>query len=1015
MNRLLLFASSFTLFVQIGYAQPPADGPYGKTPYNFIPATPEAASFQRYGDLPVSYQRGLVDISIPLGSINLKSFSWPISLGYHAGGNKVGDVANSAGLGWTLNAYGIRSAKVIGRPGNQDPDRRFLNLYSVYNDGDAHDCEYYSEDDVNLAENVIGGGTDYLPDLEYINTPLFNLKAVGGMIYPATDIRDWSGNVTVDGTNYGTLSGFRDTKGNRYIFTDLGCYNASLSNTCYSPTGAVFNPNSLLFKVLTYEGDVLSFTYDTVSYGYNMPASQFRTSVMSSQCQRCNLEIGGESASCNNLYFAKEAFLNKIESSNGDVVRFYYSSRSDLPNGKKLDSIEFKRKINGTEELLKKFVLVQGYFGSGSADDLRLKLSELKLYDKNSVFINSHTFGYNSTNLPNRVSSKAHDWFGYYNGATSNTSLLPDEGSRTSSTTYAVASILEKITYPTGGTTTIEYERNPFGGLRVKTLKDYDSVSTVPKVRAFNYHMAEGNGSNPSLTFEDYLVTNFLATESNGTFDIQSDCNSIYLLACYAQRMNSSPVTNILSTYIENENYYPKVTEYMGSDSANGKIEYFFANTVGGTGNAYSPPVIQLTRKQVYKQNGGSYDLLTETWHNYFVGFADTSDMFGNPAIPLEGRVWVKDITKTRDEVSYACDFWLTKRWCKSFIDNSFCISSMPVLLANTVEKKYSYDPNLVIIDTTKYFYDGYITMQPTRVQKVTSKGDVITVTNTYPGFSIPGGVSLTQGEEDALDLLYDVNIRTSPFYSETTKNSTIIAKSLTTYQTTQSLALPKKAIEYPTGGSNFYEYKFNSYDSKANVLEFQGKDKIYQSMLYDSSSNTLAHCVGALNNEIAYSSFETGSAGNWSGISYGSIVNSVGITGNKYYQANFSISKSGLNSSATYIVSYWSQNSSYAVNSTSGAARGTYNGWTYYEHVITNPGSGIITLTGNGILDELRLYPKTAQMTTYTYEPLVGISAVCDANNRIQYYTYDSAGRLKTIMDQDKKILKAVDYKFHH
>ena len=62
------------------------------------------------------------------------------------------------------------------------------------------------------------------------------------------------------------------------------------------------------------------------------------------------------------------------------------------------------------------------------------------------------------------------------------------------------------------------------------------------------------------------------------------------------------------------------------------------------------------------------------------------------------------------------------------------------------------------------------------------------------------------------------------------------------TYQTTQSLALPKKQLEYPTGSSDYYEFQFNSYDSKANLLEFQGKDKIYYSMLYDSSSSLLAY-----------------------------------------------------------------------------------------------------------------------------------------------------------------------------
>lgn len=66
-----------------------------------------------------------------------------------------------------------------------------------------------------------------------------------------------------------------------------------------------------------------------------------------------------------------------------------------------------------------------------------------------------------------------------------------------------------------------------------------------------------------------------------------------------------------------------------------------------------------------------------------------------------------------------------------------------------------------------------------------------------------------------------------------------------------------------------------------------------------------------------------------------------------------------------------------------------------------------------NGVIDELRLYPFAAQMTTYTYEPLIGITSQCDANNKITYYEYDSFGRLKTIRDQDRNVIKTMDYQY--
>ena len=51
--------------------------------------------------------------------------------------------------------------------------------------------------------------------------------------------------------------------------------------------------------------------------------------------------------------------------------------------------------------------------------------------------------------------------------------------------------------------------------------------------------------------------------------------------------------------------------------------------------------------------------------------------------------------------------------------------------------------------------------------------------------------------------------------------------------------------------------------------------------------------------------------------------------------------------------------------------------------------------------------------MTTYTYDPLVGMTSQCDANNKITYYEYDSFNRLKTIRDQDGKVIKTIDYQY--
>jgi YD repeat-containing protein len=51
--------------------------------------------------------------------------------------------------------------------------------------------------------------------------------------------------------------------------------------------------------------------------------------------------------------------------------------------------------------------------------------------------------------------------------------------------------------------------------------------------------------------------------------------------------------------------------------------------------------------------------------------------------------------------------------------------------------------------------------------------------------------------------------------------------------------------------------------------------------------------------------------------------------------------------------------------------------------------------------------------MSTYTYDPIIGMTSECDINNRISYYEYDALSRLMLIRDQDKNVIKTIEYKY--
>lgn len=209
--------------------------------------------------------------------------------------------------------------------------------------------------------------------------------------------------------------------------------------------------------------------------------------------------------------------------------------------------------------------------------------------------------------------------------------------------------------------------------------------------------------------------------------------------------------------------------------------------------------------------------------------------------------------------------------------------------------------------------------------------------------------------------------------------------------------------------------YSFNT----GNPVQVVPKNGVTSSYIWDYfNTEPIAKVTGATADQIAFTSFEADGKGNWNYTGTPSSDN-TSPTGKKSYVLNGSngLTKSGLNSSAIYIVSYWTKNSTpFSISGTiSGypiTGRTTPDGWIYFEHRIT--GQTSITVSGSGWIDEVRLYPATAQMSTYAYDPLLGILSQCDVNSGISYYEYDALGRLNLTRNQDRNIIKKISYGYN-
>ncbi|MEL6989873.1 MAG: hypothetical protein AAGK97_18840, partial [Bacteroidota bacterium] len=114
----------------------------------------------KFIETPVALNTGIPSISVPIFTVQGLRQGTSISLSYHAGGNRVQDVASNVGLGWALNAGGCISRTVQGIPDELD----------YINGNNINDFENLSPTSAYAYVNGVQNNTvDYQPDIFSFN------------------------------------------------------------------------------------------------------------------------------------------------------------------------------------------------------------------------------------------------------------------------------------------------------------------------------------------------------------------------------------------------------------------------------------------------------------------------------------------------------------------------------------------------------------------------------------------------------------------------------------------------------------------------------------------------------------------------------------------------------------------------------------------------------------------------------------------------------------------------------
>jgi len=570
-------------------------------------------------------------------------------------------------------------------------------------------------------------------------------------------------------------------------------------------------------------------------------------------------------------------------------------------------------------------------------------------------------------------------------------------------------------------------------GLRIAQIADFDGVSSTPyNVKTYKYLNDDGTSSG-YLNYQPvytYNLTVLGGTDANPG-------NAVY----YVRTAHSNyPLATQHGAVV---GYY-RVTEYIDGNGQKGKNDYYYtvwgAEGVNGSGFPFAPPTTMDWR------NG----LLVRQVQSKYTGS-------GNYA-PLQQKVLVYSAMNAGSGTSIKAGF---NPYPYNYDPSLNYVGGTgpqnPGTLGTMIEQAYTNatDYTYVSSDTT-WVYDAQdptkwvktwnnyqmdpVTYQLTRLQTLNSKNEIVTQSVTYPGsasLSVKGASNL-----------FGLNIFTYPIEEVTTKsnadgsNARTVKAVLTSYKANKpfrdtvfefrNINPVTNFVSLAPSGSRDTRYQpvlsFDKYDAYGSIMQEKKIGDAPHSYIWGYPSpnapynNTypIAEAMNADSASIAYTNFESYKAnglGNWVYSNAGAATDATAPMGTGCYSVGGAntLTKNGLNSASTYVVSFWSKSGA-AITVTGGtvtsAATGNAkSGWTYHEYSVT--GATSVTIGGSGLIDEVRLYPSMAQMSTYTYIPLIGMSAKCDVKNDITYFNFDNVGRLIQVLDQNRNIVKQYQYNY--
>jgi hypothetical protein len=1031
----------------------------GQTPFNFV-ASPMLSQSSRVSS-NLSQFTGKLGVSVPIYSYKSTSsnLALNVSLDYSGGGLNILENPSCVGAGWNLTAGGSIFRSINGLPDDRDsalptslgyffatgyvPDTPCCNNYQypgyypdpmgkIHMDGEEDD--YYFDFNgrqgrLMIPQDILSS-TSAAP-IQTIPQSTCRIQILQG-VNPA--------NVT------SLISGFviTDEKGIQYTFSAIETIQKKIptlvsdggSNYHYTyayPT-QYFGTAWRLTKMLDLNTqDEIDFNYISYPVSYKVPDYP-TTYTNQSSLAYSNYDDGQD------LYKGTCQRLSSIQFKNGDMISFAYDSkpRADFVSDNALLQIEVLSALNGhqitynlqqsylSEQTLgtNAYQVVEAPYSTvtaGTADNLGLWLflkGVTQQANDNSGTLPVARFGYNrnlgtetSVSVPTRFSAaSASNWGNAVSG------------------TQGFFGYLDTVYNVNGGYTLYTHGYNDYtlstggtglpGGLRVTSITQSDGVNHVNDlVTTYTYQTAAGTSSGfmPVLPPNYYL--NALSNGSGGSIPyavtLAANTGIIPASTLQGSPVGYSQVTETVTGLGQTVYQFTSLADYPPLYTT---LPYPFPNMPQLVDWAYGLPKMTT----MYDQSGrmvrsvqNIYNVIitpvsTPNYRSMKMAFRTeaSSPVLGNPGTCAQ----------------------MASTW--NFSYQLYYPTTGQTQLMQTITTDYPLNANNAV-STVRYTYDPtyYVRTSSTTTD---SKGETVE--------SIPFYLFQTSNTSTAAYSLASTdNLLTSPYGSLTLLTHTdgteyITSYSKINYAIFNGMIKPQQLLSAKLGAPvsisstqttftpdmNYgaattalsEDASFDQYDAAGTLVQVtEPLHNQVKSLVWDNSVHQqMAQCNTAYAT-MDYTSFENQQNGGWTVGGASATYLSGGITGSTAFSGTLS---RAITVPGNYTLTLWcAVGTTATVNGAAGQVlltRRNYQLESWSLNNVTNPTA--ITVQGTNI-DEVRLFPQGAQMSTSTYSPMVGITSACDASNRIVYYEYDVYNRLTDVRDQDGNIIRTFNYHY--